>query len=110
MSSLKMFTPMVPIRFDVWHEVNREDLKKAFEALNFVEDEKDCDECDGYGTEECDLGHEHNCEACGGSGKVDETEEEALEAYAIAQYHAAVEKDKEKMKVYYAERDNDRKS
>lgn len=33
-----------------------------------VPDEKDCYACNGVGYEECDLGHEHECDICNGDG------------------------------------------
>ena len=32
--------------------------------------EEDCDECDGSGEAECDMGHFHDCEECNGTGTV----------------------------------------
>lgn len=29
----------------------------------------DCSSCDGEGYEECSLGHEHECDRCGGEGR-----------------------------------------
>jgi DnaJ-class molecular chaperone len=100
---LKMVRKYVPIHFNVWLEENREDLKNVFEALNFVEDTKDCPMCDGDGVEECEMGYDHDCPECEGSGKVDQTPDEALYDYSINQYHQQVEKDKERVKAYYAQ-------
>jgi len=32
--------------------------------------ESECRDCDGKGTMECDLEHEHDCNECGGDGKI----------------------------------------
>jgi RecJ-like exonuclease len=108
---LKMFTQtFTPISFGVWQAENKEDLKKEFDALSFVDEQKDCEECYGDGTVSCDHGHDHECEECDGSGKIEQTYDEALYDYSVNQYHEQLKKDKEKLRVYYAERDNDRKS
>lgn len=33
--------------------------------------EIECATCDGFGTHECDCGHSHSCEDCGGTGYSD---------------------------------------
>lgn len=93
----------VPIRFVVWQAENKEDLKQEFgDEKNFVEDQRECDRCDGLGTEECNLGHDHECIECDGDGKLTQTYEEALHDYSMEQYHEQVAKDKEKLRVYDA--------
>lgn len=37
---------------------------------------QECSKCSGYGTRECDMGHEHQCGKCDGSGKQKEDCEE----------------------------------
>lgn len=91
-----------PIRFEVWRAENSEDLKKEFDDLNMVNEEKNCDKCEGYGTIDCDLGFDHDCPDCEGSGKTDQTPEEALYDYSINQYHEQIKKDKEKLKAHHA--------
>lgn len=35
-----------------------------------IPESQECSECDGDGYRECDLGHEHDCEICDGTGKI----------------------------------------
>jgi RecJ-like exonuclease len=97
-----MFQEYEPIPFRVWHEENREDLEKEFTVLDFVADDLDCPKCDGFGVLECDLDHDHECSDCEGTGKNDQSYDEALSDYSHNQYHEQVKKDKEKLKVYCA--------
>ena len=99
---LKMAHEYTPIRFEVWRAENLEDLKKEFEALNFVVQNKECEMCGGSGVMDCDMGQEHDCPDCDGTGKMEQTEAAALYDYSINQYHEQIKKDKEKLKAHHA--------
>ena len=99
---LKMAHEYTPIRFEVWRAENSEDLKKEFEALNFVVQNKECEMCGGSGVMDCDMGQEHDCPDCDGTGKMEQTEAGALYDYSINQYHEQIKKDKEKLKAHHA--------
>ncbi len=50
-------------------EINLVELETYLDSITpEVADTYECDECDGYGTEECNLGHDHDCEECDGEG------------------------------------------
>jgi hypothetical protein len=96
-----------PIPFHVWYTRNKEDLEKEFEALKLFEgdeDGRDCETCDGRGDQECDLGHDHECPDCEGSGKIQQSKDEALHEYANNQYRERVKLDTDKLRNYHAER------
>ena len=46
-----------------------EEWIKLPEVIELNESIEDCSTCDGEGSHICDCGHEHDCEACNGSGK-----------------------------------------
>jgi len=93
-----MFSPKDPIPFHLWILENREDLKRAFDELepkvSLFPDK--CPECHGKGYEECDLGHEHDCEECDGSGNAPDR----CENFMTSEYLAAVNHDKQKYARY----------
>lgn len=57
---------------DIFHEpvsVSIENLKKGIEEKTpLINDQRRCLTCDGDGEQECDLGHLHDCNDCGGRG------------------------------------------
>jgi RecJ-like exonuclease len=58
-----------------------------------------CDECGGKGYLECDLGHDHDCEECDGSGDAPDP----VEQFMLDEYHDQVEKDKKVFEKYKKE-------
>ena len=55
-----------------YHYLNNIVEKEDDEEETYCEGE--CPDCQGYGYQECDLGHEHDCEECNGTGKIQVTE------------------------------------
>ena len=51
---------------------DKENLRKSFEKYKVIPlyDIRECNQCDGDGYQECDLGHEHDCEKCNGRGEI----------------------------------------
>lgn len=42
--------------------------KILLEKTPLIDETIECSSCDGFGTEECNLGHDHDCEDCDGKG------------------------------------------
>lgn len=61
------------------HEPIEIDVAKFKEAIikyaplvdEMKEEEHECRNCDGEGTQECNLGHDHDCEECNGNGIIE---------------------------------------
>lgn len=54
-------------------------IEAALSKVELVDDVEDCTYCNGRGYQECNLGHEHECEACKGTGCVEsKTKEKVL--------------------------------
>ncbi len=50
-------------------EIDLVELEKHLDSVTpEVADTYECPDCNGYGTEECNLGHDHDCETCDGEG------------------------------------------
>lgn len=58
-----------PIEIDVL-KLKNAILTQAPLVDEYHQKERDCDECDGSGEVECDLGHDHDCERCDGEGVI----------------------------------------
>ncbi len=102
MSLLHKPAPYRPIPFSVWILDNREDLERQFEHL-YGESKKfpaKCGECGGTGYQECDLGHDHDCEECDGSGDAPDP----VEQFMLDEYHDQVEKDAKVFENYTKQR------
>ncbi len=101
MSLLYKPTSYSPIPFSVWILDNREDLERQFEIL-YGDTKKfpaKCDECGGIGYQECDLGHDHDCEECAGSGDTPDI----VEQFMLDEYHDQVKKDTKVFEKYKKE-------
>ncbi|WP_339898233.1 hypothetical protein [uncultured Gilvimarinus sp.] len=64
--------------------ISYEDWKKQVEIAHEDEELEGCDICQGEGIVECDMGHEHDCEECGGMGGVGVDLSQRAYAKAIA--------------------------
>lgn len=98
--SLSKLTYSNPIMFPTWVELNDEDLRAKFKEIYHC-DPSDakiprCQNCDGQGYETCDLGCEHECPNCGGTGDG----ESAYDQFIMAEYREQIRLDKERIKRY----------
>jgi DnaJ-class molecular chaperone len=90
----------LPIPFAEWYETNKKELE-AEHALSNKENNTKCDECNGKGYRECDLGHEHECGECYGEGTTD-----LLFEFASTSYINQRDADKVKYLRYQKEMEN----
>ena len=51
------------LTYDEWIKIPQ--VKELYEEL------EDCEYCEGESTHSCTCGNEHDCEACGGDGKIE---------------------------------------
>jgi len=93
-----MFSPKSPIPFHLWILDNQDDLRREFDTMETPKPlyPGKCGECHGKGYQECDLGHEHDCEECDGSGNAPDR----CENFMTSEYLAAVNHDKQKYARY----------
>tara|TARA_R100001480_G_scaffold146109_2_gene144556 strand:- start:17674 stop:18000 length:327 start_codon:yes stop_codon:yes gene_type:complete len=50
--------------------ISYEEWKRQVELAHKDDEPVQCEECCGEGHQECDLGHEHECQECDGLGNV----------------------------------------
>lgn len=66
------FLAVVPKNLHEPFEINISKIKKdVLATIPMIPETIDCDECEGCGTEECNLGHQHKCDECDGKGYFD---------------------------------------
>ena len=85
------------LSYDQYVRIYREDLEHEYHATDPDEREIDCPDCHGDGSQDCDLGHIHDCEACDGSG---ETTADSFEDFAKDDYDFRWFRDKRRVKEY----------
>jgi hypothetical protein len=80
-----------------WERVNRNSLEADYQATEPDEREIRCETCYGKGFDECNLGHEHDCEDCDGTGK---TTADCYHDFAQDLYEMQWAKDRRVLKEY----------
>ena len=59
-----------PIEIDI-NKLEEKITSTTILVDEYEEKEKQCNDCDGDGIQECDMGHEHDCPTCDGEGVIE---------------------------------------
>lgn len=88
--------------FLIWFRFNEDELKRDFAKESIIFSEgvhwEECDECHGDGWVACNMGHDHECGRCEGSGRLNE--ESKFMKFAMSEYRIRLTVDHRKAVEY----------